>query len=211
VNLALNSLNRRGFTLQPPGWLSGKWFNLKRSCSSANRLFARAAHGDCKPCQKIVIGGAKNVTCGFGGFARFGEERPMSAQPPANGPIQLPTEAALLTSAALPSTATVVTIVTGAGLGADFVLKKMFGTSSFEGAVIVFAAILSFLATFAAANLPLMWRLALWPLNFCVLVYLVITSSFYLDAVAKQGKQDLPTPGITHAIEQRTIPGGSIR
>ena len=33
VNLALNSRNRAGFTLQPHVEFRGEWFNLKRSCS----------------------------------------------------------------------------------------------------------------------------------------------------------------------------------
>src|SRR5439155_16111278 len=35
VNLALNSINRAGFTLQPHVASAGRQFNLKRSCSMA--------------------------------------------------------------------------------------------------------------------------------------------------------------------------------
>ncbi|MEA2907654.1 MAG: hypothetical protein QOI12_5041 [Alphaproteobacteria bacterium] len=119
-----------------------------------------------------------------------------------------PTDATLLTSAALPSTATVVTVVTAAAVGADYVMKQLLALSAFESAVILFAAIVSFFATFVAGNLALRWRLVLWPVNFCVLVYLVISSSFFIDTVAKQSTHTAAAPTPTHVIGQTTfIPG----
>jgi hypothetical protein len=118
---------------------------------------------------------------------------------------ELNADPTLVTSTALPSTATVVTIVTSAAVGADYVLKQMFAFSWFEGTVIVFAAILSFFATFVATKIPLMWRMLLWPVNFAVLVYLVISSSFFIDA-AKKEQADAGPPGSTFVVNQERLP-----
>jgi len=49
------------------------------------------------------------------------------------------TDPTLVTSTALPSTATVVTVVTSSAAGADYVLQHMFGRPAFEASVIAFA------------------------------------------------------------------------
>jgi hypothetical protein len=95
--------------------------------------------------------------------------------------------------------------VTAAAIGADHVLRTFFSLQAFESAVVLFAAILSFFATFVAVNLPLVWRIVLWPVNFCVLVYLVISSSFFIDTVAKSRPDK--APGVSNVINQQILPG----
>ena len=120
------------------------------------------------------------------------------------------TDPTLVTSTALPSTATVVTVVTSSAAGADYVLQHMFGRPAFEASVIAFAALLSFVATFVATQIPLFWRILLWPVNFGVLVYLAISSSFFVDAIKKQAVEAAP-PGSTFVIEQQRLPGNDPR
>jgi hypothetical protein len=116
-------------------------------------------------------------------------------------------DVSLLSTATLPSTATLVVIVTAGALGADHIMSQLFAVSAFDNAIIAFAAILSFLTTFIAVKLPLIWRLCLWPVNFCVLIYLVISSSFYLDAINKRGQEQVPVSN-SHIISQTILPPG---
>lgn len=115
-----------------------------------------------------------------------------------------------VTSTALPSTATVVAVVTSAAAGADYVLQQMFARPAFEASVIAFAALLSFVATFVATKIPLIWRVVLWPVNFGVLVYLAISSSFFVDAVKKE-KAEAGPAGNTFVVEQQRLPNATTR
>ncbi|MET0669839.1 MAG: hypothetical protein ABWY66_07555 [Xanthobacteraceae bacterium] len=114
-------------------------------------------------------------------------------------------DASMITTAALPTTGTAVAAVLAASGGAEFVAKHFTNISTFEHAVIAFSAILSVFVTFISTSLPLLWRFVLWPLNFCILVYLVLASATVMSSI--RYKDNLGDRATTFAVQQTITPG----
>ena len=115
-------------------------------------------------------------------------------------------QAALITSASLPTTAGAITLVTTAALGAEQV-ANVFGavTTMREYAVIAFSALVSIFATWLSA-LPVLWKFVLSPVNFCILVYLCFASLNLVIAARYAEPAGAPATS-TYVIRSTPIPG----
>lgn len=104
-----------------------------------------------------------------------------------------------------PSTALAVALVIVGSIGVDdigvSIMSRPAG-SLYSIAIVILSAILSLFVTFTAAQLALLWRLILWPINFCVLVGLSFAGNNMYQSLR------VPTPPASHlASDQLIIPG----
>jgi hypothetical protein len=116
-------------------------------------------------------------------------------------------DASMITTTALPSTGAAVAAVLAGSGGAEYILQHIAHISAFENAVIVFSALLSFIATFVAPQLSLVSRVALWPLNFCILVYLVFASATTINSIRYQDNGGSRIT--TYAIDRTIAPANT--
>jgi hypothetical protein len=114
-------------------------------------------------------------------------------------------QALLVTSASLPTTATAITLVTTAALGAEQISKIMGVITTREFAVIGFSLLVSIFATWAA-DLKIVWKFVLTPINFCILTYLCFASLNLLAAASKAESAGAPVTS-TYVVRSTPIPG----
>jgi hypothetical protein len=112
-------------------------------------------------------------------------------------------QTSLITSASLPTTATAITLVTTAALGAEQVGNALGMLTPREYAVIAFAALVSIFAT-CLSTLPALWKVALSPVNFCILVYLSFASLNLVNATKQSEPAGAPTTS-TYVIRSTPI------
>ncbi len=108
----------------------------------------------------------------------------------------------LINSATAPSTALAVALVIVGSIGADdigvSIMNRPAG-SLYSIAIVVLSAFLSIFVTFTAPRLPLLWRLFLWPINFCVLVGLSFAGNNLYQSLR------VPTPPPSHIVHDQVI------
>ena len=111
----------------------------------------------------------------------------------------------LINSMTAPTTALAVSLVIVGALGADEVnaqlMRQPEGSVYFK-AIIGLSALVSLFVTFGAARLQLVWRLLLWPVNFCVLVGLSFAGNNFYQAMR------VPVQ-FSHAVQTQVIPGNA--
>src|SRR6266536_3462141 len=101
-------------------------------------------------------------------------------------------QASLVTSASLPTTATAITLVTTAALGAEQISMILGVLTTREYAVMVFSLLVSVFATWIA-DLRIVWKIILTPINFCILAYLCFASLNLINATPKAEPPNAPT------------------
>jgi hypothetical protein len=113
-------------------------------------------------------------------------------------------QTSLVTSASLPTTATAITLVTTAALGAEQIERIIGMAATRESAVIGFSLLVSIFVTWIA-DLKTVWKVVLTPINFCILTYLCFASLNLLVAAQRVESANAPVTS-TFVVRSTPIP-----